>query len=192
MAIISSICAIAWIARRPHTPTCLSRSTPTRCATAGYPGASVYILSERGASSEAARKLAEHENAADLKGGISLSDQRPDVRSVVLDVVQNANIGQSVEAADRVLGALDRVGAVRKREVQQAAFVVLKSPDMPSLLVETAYISNASEERKLRSPSRAAAPGRCDLQRHRQLFPQIPARRQPVRPHSRRGHRQRR
>jgi N-acetylmuramoyl-L-alanine amidase len=116
-------------------------------------GASVYILSERGASSEAARTLAEHENAADLKGGISLAEQNPDVRSVVLDVAQNANIGQSVEAAGRVLGALDRVGAVRKREVQQAAFVVLKSPDIPSLLIETAYISNANEERKLRSPA---------------------------------------
>jgi N-acetylmuramoyl-L-alanine amidase len=116
-------------------------------------GASVYILSERGASSEAARQLAEHENAADLKGGLALSDVRPDVRSVVLDVQQNANKGQSVEVADRVLGALDRVGAVRKREVQQAAFVVLKSPSMPSLLVETAYISNPDEERKLRTPA---------------------------------------
>jgi len=119
----------------------------------GVSGASVYILSDRGASSEAARTLAEQQNAADLKGGISLSQQRPDVRSVVLDLAQTANIGQSVEAADRVLGALDRVGAVRKREVQQAAFVVLKSPDIPSLLVETAYISNAAEERKLRAPA---------------------------------------
>jgi N-acetylmuramoyl-L-alanine amidase len=118
----------------------------------GVSGASVYILSERGASSEAARRLAEHENAADLKGGLSLADVRPDVRAVVLDLQQNANIGQSVELADRVLGALDRVGAVRKHEVQQAAFVVLKSP-MPSLLVETAYISNAGEERKLRTPA---------------------------------------
>jgi N-acetylmuramoyl-L-alanine amidase len=116
-------------------------------------GASVYILSDRGASSEAARQLAEHENAADLKGGLALADVRPDVRSVVLDVQQNANMGQSVEVADRVLGALDRVGAVRKREVQQAAFVVLKSPSMPSLLVETAYISNPDEERKLRTPA---------------------------------------
>jgi N-acetylmuramoyl-L-alanine amidase len=116
-------------------------------------GASVYILSERGASSEAAKLLAEQQNAADLKGGISLADQRPDVRSVLLDLTQNAAIGQSVEAADRVLGALDRVGAVRKREVQQAAFVVLKSPDIPSMLVETAYISNPLEERKLRTPS---------------------------------------
>jgi N-acetylmuramoyl-L-alanine amidase len=119
----------------------------------GVSGASVYILSERGASSEAARTLAEQQNAADLKGGMSLANMRPDVRSVVLDVQQNANIGQSVEAADRVLGALDRVGAVRKREVQQAAFVVLKSPYMPSLLVETAYISNAGEERKLCEPA---------------------------------------
>jgi N-acetylmuramoyl-L-alanine amidase len=119
----------------------------------GVSGASVYILSERGASSEAARTLAEQQNAADLKGGISLADQPPDVRSVVLDVAQNMNIGQSVEAADRVLGALDHVGAVRKREVQQAAFVVLKSPDIPSLLIETAYISNAGEERKLRAPA---------------------------------------
>jgi N-acetylmuramoyl-L-alanine amidase len=119
----------------------------------GVSGASVYILSERGASSEAARTLAEQQNAADLAGGISLSGQRPDVRSVVLELAQSANIGQSVEAADRVLGALDRVGAVRKREVQQAAFVVLKSPDIPSLLVETAYISNAAEERKLRAPA---------------------------------------
>jgi N-acetylmuramoyl-L-alanine amidase len=120
----------------------------------GVSGASVYILSDRGASSVAARNLAEHENAADLKGGRSLAGVRPDVQAVVFDVqLQNANIGQSVEAADRVLGALDRVGAVRKREVQQAAFVVLKSPDMPSLLVETAYISNAGEERKLRAPA---------------------------------------
>jgi len=120
----------------------------------GVSGASVYILSDRGASSEAARKLAEHENAADMTGGRSLAGVRPDVRALVLDVqLQNANIGQSVEAADRVLWALDRVGAVRKREVQQAAFVVLKSPDIPSLLVETAYISNADEERKLRAPA---------------------------------------
>jgi N-acetylmuramoyl-L-alanine amidase len=116
-------------------------------------GASVYILSERGASSEAARMLAEHENAADLKGGIALSEQSPDLRPLLLNLSQSASIGASGEAADRVLGALDGVGAVRKREVQQAAFVVLKSPDIPSLLVETAYISNPAEERLLRTPA---------------------------------------
>jgi len=116
-------------------------------------GASVYILSDRGASSEAARMLADQENAADLKGGISLSDQSPDLRPLLLSLSQSASISASGEAADRVLGALDGVGAVRRREVQQAAFVVLKSPDIPSLLVETAYISNPEEERLLRTPA---------------------------------------
>jgi N-acetylmuramoyl-L-alanine amidase len=116
-------------------------------------GASVYILSERGASSEAARRLAEQENAADLKGGISLAAQAPDLRSVLLDLSQSASIGESGIAAGDVLDALDGVGAVRKREVQHAAFVVLKSPDLPSMLVETAYISNPADERRLRSPA---------------------------------------
>ena len=71
---------------------------------------------------------------------------------MLLDVSQSAQIGTSTEAADRVVDALDQVGAVRKREVQHAAFVVLKSPDMPSMLIETAYISNPGEERKLRTP----------------------------------------
>ena len=116
-------------------------------------GASVYILSERGASSQAAKILAEEQNAADLKGGISLADQKPDLRPVLLDLSQNASMGESSEAADRILSALDRVGAVRKHEVQQAAFVVLKSPDIPSMLIETAYISNPAEERMLRTPA---------------------------------------
>jgi N-acetylmuramoyl-L-alanine amidase len=119
-------------------------------------GASVYILSERGASSEAARSLADQENAADLKGGISLATQAPDLRGVLLNLSQSASIGESSEAADRVLGALDGVGAVRKREVQQAAFVVLKSPDIPSMLVETAYISNPAEEQRLRGMAHQA------------------------------------
>jgi N-acetylmuramoyl-L-alanine amidase len=114
-------------------------------------GASVYTLSSRGASSEAARFLADRENAAVLKGVVNLGDVNADLASLLLDVSQTANMGASVEAADEVLAALDRVGAVRKREVQHAAFVVLKSPDVPSMLVETAYISNPGEERKLRT-----------------------------------------
>jgi N-acetylmuramoyl-L-alanine amidase len=114
-------------------------------------GASVYTLSYHGASSEAARSLADHENALVLKGGVSLAGVSPDLRPVVLDVVQSQNMGLSVEAADEVLGALDGVGAVRKRIVQHAGFMVLKSPDVPSMLVETAYISNPAEERNLRS-----------------------------------------
>ena len=116
-------------------------------------GASVYVLSERGASSQAAKILADEQNAADLKGGMSLRDQKPELRSVLLNLSQSANIGASSEAADRVLNALDGFGAVRKHEVQQAAFVVLKSPFIPSMLVETAYISNPAEERLLRTPS---------------------------------------
>ncbi len=117
----------------------------------GIAGASVYTLSYHGASSEAAKRLADRENATVLKGGVSLADVNPDVASVLLDVAQSANMGASVEAADEVLNALDGVGAVRKRVVQHAGFMVLKSPDVPSMLVETAYISNPAEERNLRS-----------------------------------------
>ena len=115
-------------------------------------GASVYTLSGRGASSEAARFLADRENAADLKG-VSLKGQSDALASVLVDLSQSAAMGSSTEAAAIVLSALDSVGAVRKPEVQHAGFVVLKSPDMPSMLIETAYISNPDEERKLRSDS---------------------------------------
>jgi N-acetylmuramoyl-L-alanine amidase len=115
-------------------------------------GASVYTLSGRGASSEAARFLADRENAADLKG-VSLKGQSDALASVLVDLSQSAAMGSSTEAAAIVLNALDSVGAVRKPEVQHAGFVVLKSPDMPSMLIETAYISNPDEERKLRSDS---------------------------------------
>lgn len=114
-------------------------------------GATVYTLSDRGASSEAAHWLADRENSADLKGGVSLADANQSLATVLLDLSQAATMGASVEAADQVLKSLDGVGAVRKRVVQHAAFVVLKSPDLPSMLVETAYISNPAEERNLRS-----------------------------------------
>jgi N-acetylmuramoyl-L-alanine amidase len=126
----------------------LARAAPNSEIT----GASVYVLSERGASSEAASWLADRENAADLKGGVSLANVDAKLATVLLDVSQSAQIGTSTEAADRVVEALDQVGAVRKREVQHAAFVVLKAPDVPSMLIETAYISNPGEERKLRTP----------------------------------------
>lgn len=113
-------------------------------------GASVYVLSERGASSEAARILADRENAADLRG-VPLSGRPSSLASVLLDLTQAAALGSSAEAAGNVLDELDAVGAIRKREVQYAGFAVLKSPDMPSMLVETAYISNPAEEAKLRS-----------------------------------------
>ena len=116
-------------------------------------GASVYILSVRGASSEAARWLAERENDADLKGGIQLDDKSSTLASVLLNLSQSATIGESMTAAQRVLASLDRSVPVRKADVQQAAFVVLKSPDIPSMLIETDYLSDPREERRLRSPS---------------------------------------
>jgi N-acetylmuramoyl-L-alanine amidase len=114
-------------------------------------GSSVYVLSERGATDEAARWLAERENAADLMGGVSLSDKDNALASVLLDLSQSANISASITAAQRVLRSMDRIGTVRKPQVQQAGFVVLKSPDIPSMLIETAYISNAGDERRLRT-----------------------------------------
>ncbi len=114
-------------------------------------GASVYVLSERGASNEAARWLAERENAADLMGGVKLDDKDQSLASVLLDLSQTANLSASMTAAERVLSELDRSVEVRKPRVQQAGLIVLKSPDIPSMLVETGYISSPSEESRLKS-----------------------------------------
>jgi N-acetylmuramoyl-L-alanine amidase len=113
-------------------------------------GSSVYILSQRGATDEASRWLAERENASDLIGGVSLDDKDDVLASVLLDLSQSASLSASQTAAERVLRQLNRVGEVRKPQVQQARFMVLKSPDIPSMLVETAYISNPQEEQRLR------------------------------------------
>jgi N-acetylmuramoyl-L-alanine amidase len=115
-------------------------------------GSSVYVLSMRGASDEASRWLAERENAADLMGGVSLDDKNDVLASVLLDVTQKESVSNSVDAADSVLASLRRVGTVHGSRVRHAGFVVLKSPDIPSMLVETAFISNATDERKLRDP----------------------------------------
>jgi N-acetylmuramoyl-L-alanine amidase len=132
-------------------------------------GASVYVLSLRGASDEAAKWLADSENAADLKGGVSLDDSSDVLASVLLDVTQKESISDSVEAADSVLAALRGAGDVHRPRVQHAGFVVLKSPDIPSMLVETAFISNASDERRLRDPdhqSRIAAAVRTGVRNY--------------------------
>ena len=115
-------------------------------------GSSVYVLSRRGASSEAARWLAEKENASDLVGGVSLEDKDPVLASVLLALSQSATQHASLSAAGRVYNELGRVGKVHGRRVQQAGFLVLKSPDIPSMLVETGFISNPDEERNLRDP----------------------------------------
>jgi N-acetylmuramoyl-L-alanine amidase len=114
-------------------------------------GSSVYILSQHGATNEAARWLAERENASDLIGGVSLDDKSDVLASVLLDLSQTAAMNASEVAAGRVLKQLRMAGEVRKPQVQQAGFMVLKSPDIPSMLVETAYISNPQEELRLRT-----------------------------------------
>jgi N-acetylmuramoyl-L-alanine amidase len=119
-------------------------------------GSSVYILSQRGATDEASRWLAERENASDLIGGVSLDDKGDVLASVLLDLSQSASLSASQVAAEQVLHQLNLVGEVRKPHVQQARFMVLKSPDIPSMLVETAYISNPQEERRLRGASQQA------------------------------------
>jgi N-acetylmuramoyl-L-alanine amidase len=119
-------------------------------------GSSVYILSQRGATDEASRWLAERENASDLIGGVSLDDKGDVLASVLLDLSQSASLTASQSAAQYVLRQLNRVGEIRKPQVQQARFMVLKSPDIPSMLVETAYISNPREEQRLRGGAQQA------------------------------------
>ena len=116
-------------------------------------GSSVYVLSDRGASSEAARWLAEKENAADLVGGVSLDDKDDVLKSVLLDLSQTATIEASDRAGSKVLNQLGTVGKLLRHHIEHAGFVVLKAPDIPSMLIETAFISNPQEERKLRSPA---------------------------------------
>jgi len=115
-------------------------------------GASVYALSLSGASSEAARWIAKKENASDLIGGISLDDKDDLIASVLLDLSQTATIQDSLELGSDVLKKIGKVSRLNNRQVQQAGFAVLKAPDMPSILIETAFLSNPAEEKKLRNP----------------------------------------
>jgi N-acetylmuramoyl-L-alanine amidase len=116
-------------------------------------GSAVYVLSRNGASSEAARWLAEQENAADLVGGVSLDDKDDLLASVLLDLSQTATLSASTDVGTNVLKQLGTLGKTHKRRVQRAGFMVLKSPDVPSILVETAFLSNPKEEKRLRSRS---------------------------------------
>jgi len=116
-------------------------------------GASVFVLSNRGASSEAARWLAAKENAADMVGGVSLDDKDDVLASVLLDLAQTGTLAASMRAARTVHREMGRIGKLHGNKVQNAGFMVLKSPDIPSMLVETGFISNPQEERKLTSVS---------------------------------------
>ena len=114
-------------------------------------GSSVFTLSQGGATSEAAKWLADRENRADLIGGVNLAERNDILASVLLDMTQNATIEHSGIAADKVLRKLSALGDVHHASIQQAGFVVLKAPDIPSMLVETAFISNPAEEKRLRN-----------------------------------------
>jgi N-acetylmuramoyl-L-alanine amidase len=113
-------------------------------------GATVYALSLKGASDEESRLLAERENRSVQVGGVSLDDKDEVLASVLLDLSQNAALSASLDVGSKVIGQLSQIAKVRRTSVQQAGLIVLKSPDMPSILVETAYISNPSEEKLLK------------------------------------------
>ncbi len=116
-------------------------------------GASVYALSTRGATSTAAQYLADRENAADLVGGISLSDKDDVLAGVLTDLSMTATLDTSLSLGAEVLREIGDITKLHKRQVEQAAFLVLKSPDIPSILVETGFISNPGEARKLSDPA---------------------------------------
>jgi N-acetylmuramoyl-L-alanine amidase len=116
-------------------------------------GSSVFVLSSKGASSEFARRLAASENSSDLIGGVTLSDKDEMLASVLLDLSQSATMEASNAVADSVFGSLRDLGKTHKNHVERANFMVLKSPDVPSILVETAFISNPSEEKRLNDPA---------------------------------------
>ncbi len=112
-------------------------------------GASVFALSERGASSTAARWLANKENASDLIGGANMGNKDAQVARVLLDLSTTAQINDSLQVGKTVLGEIGGINRLHKAHVEQAGFAVLKAPDIPSILIETAFISNPAEERKL-------------------------------------------
>lgn len=120
-------------------------------------GASVYVLSEKGASNEAARWLAERENRSDLIGGVKLEDKGDLLASVLLDLSQTASESASHELAHHLISNLDKITDMHHKTVQRAGFMVLKSPDIPSVLVELGFISNKEGEKKLKSAAHQKA-----------------------------------
>ncbi|MCC7517502.1 MAG: N-acetylmuramoyl-L-alanine amidase [Pseudomonadales bacterium] len=116
-------------------------------------GAGVFALSPRGATSETARWLAQSENESDLVGGVNLGDKDPMLQGVLLDLSMTATVATSLDMGDQVLAQMKKIAKMHRGFVEQAGFVVLKNPDIPSLLIETGFITNAEEARNLTNPS---------------------------------------
>jgi len=140
-------------------------------------GASVYALSDRGATSETARWLADSENQSDLIGGagnVSLDDKDKMLAGVLLDLSMTASLSSSLNVGQKVLSNMGRITPLHKRRVEQAGFMVLKSPDIPSILVETGFISNPNEAAKLATLSHQQSLARSIQSGIRQFFQQNP------------------
>ena len=137
-------------------------------------GSSVWMLSSRGATSEAARWLADRENRADLVGGVSLDNKDNTLAAVLLDLSQGATLEASGVVANQVLRSLARIGPTHRGYVEKANFVVLRSPDVPSILVETAFITNPAEEKRLKSPEQRENLAKAILDGVRNYFTAAP------------------
>ncbi len=137
-------------------------------------GASVYALSQRGATSTAARYLAQRENAADLVGGVSLDDKEDVLAEVLYDLSMTNTLDTSLSLGARVLSNMGGVARLHKKQVEQAGFAVLKSPDIPSILVETGFISNPGEAKKLATSSYQKKMARAIHSAIRQWFVESP------------------
>lgn len=138
-------------------------------------GSSVFALSQHGATSSAARWMAKRENEADLIGGINLGSHNKQVAKVLLDLSTAAQITDAMRIGTRVLSEIGKINALHKNKVERAGFAVLKAPDIPSILVETAFISNPTEERLLRSPSHQQKIARAMLSGINDYFSAYPA-----------------
>ena len=143
-------------------------------------GSSVFALSERRATSEAARWLAKKENEADLVGGVNIDVKDRYLARTLLDLSQTATIDHSLRLGNAVLGELGQVNTLHKAQVEQASFAVLKSPDVPSILVETAFISNPDEEKRLNDDAYQDQLARAILGGIKRYFARNPPRPSPV------------
>nr|BFD39311.1 N-acetylmuramoyl-L-alanine amidase [Pseudomonas sp. FFPRI_1] len=164
------------IARKKGADLFVSIHADAAPSTAAF-GASVFALSERGATSETARWLADSENRSDLIGGagnVSLDDKDRMLAGVLLDLSMTASLTSSLNVGQKVLNNIGRVTPLHKQRVEQAGFMVLKSPDIPSILVETGFISNSNEASKLATASHQQALARSISSGVRQFFQQNP------------------